>query len=321
MIAFATGNLLDADVDALVNTVNTEGVMGKGVALQFRRAYTSNYEAYRAACARGEVEIGRMFVYDTGRLHRPRWIINFPTKRHWRSKSRIEDIEAGLVDLRDVLTRLDLGDLPIRVVVYPPQAPPAPEEMPDARRRPKLTAARAAVLGLLARFTTPEEGATPLAVQKLVYFLQVAGEPLQLNFARGKYGPYADATRHVVQALEGHYLVGYGDGTGDRTIRLLPQASEEASNRLRDHHETLERFERVAELIDGFESPYGLELLATTHWAAVHEGAGHVDEAIATVRSWSARKERLFTPEHITVAWERLAETGWLESTRVLAPA
>ncbi|SRR6266511_1932290 len=349
MIEFATGNLLDADVDALVNTVNTEGVMGKGVALQFRRAYTSNYEAYRAACARGEVEIGRMFVYDTGRLHRPRWIINFPTKRHWRSKSRIEDIEAGLVDLRDVLTRLEiksvalpalgaglgglrwddvqprieaaLGDLPIRVVVYPPQAPPAPEEMPDARRRPKLTAARAAVLGLLARFTTPEEGATPLAVQKLVYFLQVAGEPLQLNFARGKYGPYADATRHVVQALEGHYLVGYGDGTGDRTIRLLPQASEEASNRLRDHHETLERFERVAELIDGFESPYGLELLATTHWAAVHEGAGHVDEAIATVRSWSARKERLFTPEHITVAWERLAETGWLESTRVLAPA
>jgi hypothetical protein len=102
---------------------------------------------------------------------------------------------------------------------------------------------------------------------------------------------------------------------------VLPQAAEQASNRLRDHRETLERFERVAELIDGFESPYGLELLATTHWAAVHEGAVHVDEAIATVRSWSARKERLFSPEHITVAWERLAETGWLESTRVLAPA
>lgn len=349
MIEFAAGNLLDADVDALVNTVNTEGVMGKGVALQFRRAFPANYEAYRAACARGEVRIGRMFVYDTGRLHRPRWIINFPTKRHWRSKSRIEDIDAGLADLRDVLMDLEvksvalpalgaglgglrwdevqprieaaLGDFPISVVVYPPQAPPAPEEMRDARQRPNLTAVRAALLGLLARFTTSEEGVTPLAVQKLVYFLQVAGEPLELEFARGKYGPYADATRHIVQALEGHYLVGYGDGTGDRTIRLLPNAAEQAYDRLRDNPETLERFGRVAELIDGFESPYGLELLATTHWAAVQDGVGAVDEAIATVRSWSARKERLFTPEHITVAWERLNETGWLESTRMLAPA
>lgn len=349
MIEFATGNLLDADVDALVNTVNTEGVMGKGVALQFRRAYPDNYESYRAACARDEVEIGRMFVYDTGRLERPRWIINFPTKRHWRSKSRIGDIEAGLAELREVLEahtiesvalpalgaglgglrwedvrpRIEaaLADLPIRVVVYPPQAAPAAEDMRDARRPPKLTAARAALLGLLARFTTPEEGATPLTVQKLVYFLQMAGEPLRLKFDRGKYGPYADATRHVVQALEAHYHVGYGDGTGDRTIRLLPQAAEQASERLRDHHETMARFERVAELIDGFESPYGLELLATTHWAAMHEGASDIDEAIATVREWSTRKERLFTPEHITVAWERLAETGWLESARELAPA
>jgi O-acetyl-ADP-ribose deacetylase (regulator of RNase III) len=93
---------------ALVNTVNTEGVMGKGVALQFRRAYPENYEAYRAACARGEVKIGRMFVYDTGRLGRPRWIINFPTKRHWRSKSSVEDIEAGLADLRDVMPQLEI---------------------------------------------------------------------------------------------------------------------------------------------------------------------------------------------------------------------
>ncbi len=349
MIEFASGNLLDADVDALVNTVNTEGVMGKGVALQFRRAYPENYQAYRTACARGEVKIGSMFVHDTGRLERPRWIINFPTKRHWRSKSRIEDIDAGLTDLRrvlaqhgiesvalpaigaglgglrweDVQPRIEaaLGDLPIRVVLYPPQAPPAPEDMRDERRQPELTTARAAVLGLLARFTTPEEGATPLTVQKLIYFLQVAGEPLQLGFERGKYGPYADATRHVVQALEGHYLVGYGDGTGDRTIRLLPEAAEQSSERLRDHPETLERFERVAKLIDGFESPYGLELLATTHWAVIREGANGLEEAVTTVRGWSARKERLFTPEHIGVAWERLSETGWLEPVRVLAPA
>jgi len=340
MIEFAKGNLLGADVEALVNTVNTQGVMGKGVALQFKRAYPANYEAYRAACQHGEVQIGRMFVYDTVQLHGPRWIINFPTKRHWRSKSRLADIEAGLVDLRRILERLDvhsvalpalgtglgglrwddvrprieaaLADIPIRVVVYPPQAPPAPAEMRDERTPPRLTAVRAALLGLLGRFAGPEEGVTPLAVQKLLYFLEVAGEPLGFKFDRGRYGPYADAARHVVQTLEGYYLTGYGDGTGERAVRLLPSASSQAETILQEHPETLARFERVAELIDGFESPYGLELLATTHWAATHDGASDADEAVELVRSWSARKERLFTPEHIAVAWERLADGGWL---------
>jgi O-acetyl-ADP-ribose deacetylase (regulator of RNase III) len=340
MIEFAKGSLLDADVEALVNTVNTEGVMGKGVALQFKRAYPGNYEAYRAACQHGDVRIGHMYVYDTGELHRPRWVINFPTKRHWRSKSRLGDIEAGLVDLRRVLEQLEirsvalpalgaglgglrwddvrprieaaLADLPIRVILYPPQAPPAPTEMRDEGKPPKLTPVRAALLGLLGRFSTPEEGVTPLAVQKLLYFLEAAGEPLRLKFDRGIYGPYADAARHVVQALEGYYLVGYGDGTGERAVRLLADARSQADVILQDHPDTLERFERVAELIDGFESPYGLELLASTHWAAAHGGATNADEATEIVRSWSARKERLFTPEHVAIAWERLSDGGWL---------
>lgn len=340
MIEFARGNLLDADVEALVNTVNTEGVMGKGVALQFKRAYPANYAAYRAACQHREVEIGRMFVHDTGQLHGPRWIINFPTKRHWRNNSRLADIEAGLADLRRVLEELEIrsvalpalgtglgglrwedvrprieaaiADLPIRVIIYPPQAPPAPTEMRDERRRPKLTPVRAALLGLLGRFAAPDQGLTPLAVQKLLYFLEAAGEPLRLKFDRGTYGPYADATRHVVQALEGYYLIGYGDGTGERAVRLLPDAAPQAEAILQEYPATLERFERVAELIDGFESPYGLELLATTHWAAAHDAASDADEATHIVRSWSARKEGLFTPEHIAVAWERLADGGWL---------
>ena len=115
MVEFTTGNLLEADVDALVNTVNTEGVMGKGVALQFKRAFPANYKAYRAACKAGEVKLGRMFVFDTGRLEPPRYIINFPTKGHWRSLSRLSDIEAGLTDLRRVLT-----ELPVESVALPP---------------------------------------------------------------------------------------------------------------------------------------------------------------------------------------------------------
>lgn len=345
MVDEVTGNLLDADADALVNTVNTEGVMGKGVALQFRRAFPGNYDAYRRACARGDVEIGRMFVTETGRLDGPRLIINFPTKRHWRSKSRLADIEAGLQDLRRVLQEWDvrsvavpalgcglgglrwsdvrplidsaLRELDVHVLVFPPQAAPAPASMRDARKTPKLTPARAALIGLLARYVPIEEGATPLVVQKLLYFLQTAGEPLRLRFVRERLGPYADAARHLVQALEGHYLTGYGDGTGNRAVSLLPDAALAAEAFLADYPETVDRLERLGDLVYGFETPYGLELLATTHWAAVENDASDVETAITVVREWSARKERLFTPSHVIRAWERLDAGGWLDS-RVL---
>lgn len=345
MIELATGSLLEARVDALVNTVNTEGIMGKGVALQFRRAFPANYDAYAAACARGDVALGRVFVYETHLIDGPRLIINFPTKGHWRSRSRLEDIEAGLADLRvtlekrqvasvalpalgcglgglrweDVKPRIEaaLGGLPIRVLVFPPQDAPDPERMPDARVKPKMTPSRAALIGLLARYLSPGEGATPLVVQKLLYFLQEAGEPMRLRFAKQRYGPYSDEARHLVQTLEGHFLVGYGDGTGNRDVHLLPGASEPAESFLSDHHDTLARFERVQELIDGFESPYGLELLATTHWAVTHQGAHDLAAATVTVRDWSARKKHLFTQEHIAVAWDRLDEAGWLANTQI----
>src|SRR5271165_3330751 len=102
MIEFARGNLLEAKVDALVNTVNTVGVMGKGVALMFKEAFPENFDAYEAACKRGDVKLGRMFVTERGQFLGPKWIINFPTKKHWRNSSKIEWIEDGLEDLRRV---------------------------------------------------------------------------------------------------------------------------------------------------------------------------------------------------------------------------
>jgi O-acetyl-ADP-ribose deacetylase (regulator of RNase III) len=180
VVEFVTGNLLEADVDALVTTVNTKGVMGKGVALRFRRAYPDNYKAYRAACAAGNVRLGRMFVFDTGRLGRPRYVINFPTKDHWRSRSRLTDIEVGLGDLRRVLAELGvqsvalpplgcglgglrwsevrprieaaLADLPVRVFVFEPHGAPAPEHMPERCERPRMTAFRAMLIWLLGRY-------------------------------------------------------------------------------------------------------------------------------------------------------------------------
>jgi O-acetyl-ADP-ribose deacetylase (regulator of RNase III) len=347
MVEFVEGNLLESDVDALVNTVNTKGVMGKGVALQFRRAFPENYKAYRAACAAGEVQLGRMFVFHTERLERPRLIINFPTKGHWKSRSNLADIEDGLRDLHRVLIELGvesvalpplgcglgglhwpdvrvrieqaLAGLPVRVLVYEPHGAPVADRMREARERPRMTAFRATLIWLLGRYLAPGESASPLEVQKLLYFLQEAGEPLRLKFVKQRYGPYADAARHAVERLEGHYLTGFGDGTGDASVSLLPDASQEAEAFLSDHPETLERYERVAQLIDGFETPYGLELLATTHWVAVHEDAEDPGAAAELVREWSQRKGRLFTDEHVAVAWRRLDEGGWLVGTRVPA--
>ncbi|GIX28749.1 MAG: hypothetical protein KatS3mg123_2630 [Burkholderiales bacterium] len=115
MIEYAKGDILKAEADALVNSVNCVGVMGRGIALQFKGAFPENFQAYKKACKRGEVQPGRMFVFETGRLTPPRFIINFPTKRHWRGKSRMEDIEAGLAALKQEIQARN-----IRSIAIPP---------------------------------------------------------------------------------------------------------------------------------------------------------------------------------------------------------
>jgi O-acetyl-ADP-ribose deacetylase (regulator of RNase III) len=109
------GNLLEAGTEALVNTVNTVGVMGKGIALMFKEKYPENFDSYEAACTAGVVEVGRMFVTPGMELGGPRWIVNFPTKKHWRSPSKLEWIEAGLKDLKGVIK-----ELKIRSIAIPP---------------------------------------------------------------------------------------------------------------------------------------------------------------------------------------------------------
>lgn len=343
MIEHVSGNLLEADAEALVNTVNTVGIMGKGIALQFRQAHPENYEAYRKACERGEVEPGRMLVFHTGQLGNPRHIINFPTKRHWKGKSKLADIEAGLAALvklvRDERIRsialpplgcgnggLDWDDVRPRIIkafaalpetkvlVYAPAGAPAAEQMPVATKTPNMTAGRAALIGLLSDYAVPGYRLTLLEVQKLAYFLQAAGEPLRLKFVKERYGPYAETLHHVLQRLDGHFIRGYGDRSRDASIRLLPDAREQADQFLEQHTETRQRLQRVSELIDGFESPYGMELLATVHWVAQDSAAARTDvtAAVQGVHSWSDHKKRTFRPEHIQVAWQRLHEQEWL---------
>lgn len=116
MIEIVQGDLLAADAEALVNAVNTVGVMGKGIALQFRRKFPEMFAAYEDACRTRHVQPGRMHVFDRGAgTHPARWIINFPTKRHWRDASRMSDVDAGLIDLVATVQRLN-----IRSIAIPP---------------------------------------------------------------------------------------------------------------------------------------------------------------------------------------------------------
>ncbi len=346
MITLAQGNLLEADAEALVNTVNTVGVMGKGIALQFKKAYPDNFDAYKHACDEKKLEAGKMFVFETRGLHNPKYIINFPTKRHWKDRSRIGDIESGLKNLADTVSQMGIRSIAIpplgcgnggldwidvfprihktleglrdvRILVYAPKGAPAAEDMLNKTKRPRMTAGRAAVIGLMSRYGAAGYRMSLLEVQKLVYFLQVAGEPLErVQFTRGKYGPYADTLRHVLNHMEGHFIQGYGDGanTPDTSIELLPNAIEEAEAFLEDHRDTKKRFDRVTDLIDGFETPYGMELLSTVHWVATNDdmlARSDMDAAIAGVKAWSPRKKEKFKPEHIKVAWARLHGQQW----------
>jgi O-acetyl-ADP-ribose deacetylase (regulator of RNase III) len=344
MIEFRSGDILKSEAEALVNTVNCVGVMGRGIALQFKNAYPENFKAYAAACKREEVQPGRMFVFETRQLTPPRYIINFPTKRHWRGKSRIEDIEAGLKALAEVVRAKGirsialpplgsgLGGLDwtnevrpridaalrslhdVKVLVYEPHGAPASDTMQHRREAPNMTAGRAALVELMHRYLGGllDPFVTLLEVHKLMYFMQEAGEPLRLNYKQALYGPYAENLRHVLHAIEGHLIAGYDDGgdAPDKQLTLVPGAVGDAGAFLAEHRETRERFDRVASLVKGFESPFGLELLSTVHWVMRHDPVRTLEDVVARTYAWNERK-RQFTPRQIGIAAETLARKGW----------
>lgn len=340
-IELRTGNILQAGAEAIVNTVNCVGIMGRGIALQFKKAFPANFRAYALACEEGEVQPGRMFVFDTGAFTNPRYIINFPTKRHWKGKSRIEDIDSGLIALarevrerriksiavpplgaglgglnwNDVRPRIEaaLRNIPdLDVLIYQPNGSP---EAVTSREVPKMTPGRASLVTLMHRYLQGlmDPFVTLVEVQKLMYFMQEAGQPLRLNYVKHHYGPYASNLSHVLNAIEGHFVAGYRDGGDqpDKELTIVPGAIAEAEAALEHEPQTHERFKRVADLVDGFETPFGLELLATVHWVTTREGAGTPAKALARIHGWNERK-RGFTERQVTIAFNTLQSKGWL---------
>ncbi|AMO70065.1 appr-1-p processing domain-containing protein [gamma proteobacterium BDW918] len=344
MIKFTSGDILRADAEAIVNTVNCVGVMGRGIALQFKKAWPDNFKDYAAACKQNEVKPGSMFIVETGQLANPKYIINFPTKRHWRGASKIEDVELGLNalsrdikelgiksiaipplgsglggldwgDVRQVIeaTLSDLGD--VEILVYEPNGAPENDKMAQNRKVPKMTAGRAVLIELMQRYLCGllDPTVTLLEVHKLLYFMQSSGEPLRLDYQKASYGPYAQNLRHVLNAIEGHFVSGYADG-GDapgKELKLVPGAVDEAAAFLKQHPDSLARFEKVVELVEGFESPFGLELLASVHWVLEKEHAQGPADVVQKIHSWNDRKKQ-FTQRQISLAIQTLSAKNWL---------
>jgi O-acetyl-ADP-ribose deacetylase (regulator of RNase III) len=349
-----SGDLLKAEADAIVNTVNCVGVMGKGIALQFKKKWPENFRAYEKACKAGKVRLGTMFVHDLGGLaSKPHFIINFPTKDHWRGKSELSFIEEGLKDLVRVVREYGIRSIAIpplgcgnggldwnvvrplieqafrplqsevEVLTYAPDGAPRATEMEVRTRRPKMTPGRAVLIKLIAMYRELDYSLSKIEVQKLCYFAQCAGQPLNLDFVKNQYGPYAPALRHVLTHIDGHYVKGVGDHDRAETeLSLVPGALDEADALLTAHPDVHDRMERIGGLIEGFETPLGMELLATVHWVAMKQCLGKgldcvmwgIENWEPDQPAWNERKKALMLRPLVDSALKRLLHGGWLES-------
>lgn len=351
MITFTQGNLLEAQADALVNTVNTIGVMGKGIALMFKERFAENFRQYAVACKVKQVQTGKMFVTEVRELDGPRWIVNFPTKQHWRAPSQMAWIVAGLQDLRRFLIEnkvksiaipplgsgnggldwtsvrkqieLALGDLAdVEILVFEPT-----QQYQNVAKRAgveKLTPARALIAELVRRYWVLGMECSLLEIQKLAWFLERAIErfspgddTLNMQFVAHIYGPYANRLTHLLNNLDGSYLHCNKRITdaGPLDVIWFDDARKEflqtyLKNEAKPYAQALEY---AAALIDGFESPFGMELLATVDWLLSREGVEPTVPAVrAGLQRWpegsGERKTRLFDERVIGIALERLTK-------------
>jgi uncharacterized protein YwgA len=214
----------------------------------------------------------------------------------------------------------------VEVLAYAPAGAPRATEMEIRTKKPDMTPGRAVLIKLIALYRELDYSLSKIEVQKLCYFAQCAGQPLKLEFIKNQYGPYAPKLRHVLTHIDGHYVQGVGDHDRAETeLSLLPGALEEAAGFLANHADAFQRMERVGKLIEGFETPLGMELLATVHWVAIHQCRGEgVDCVIRGIEDWDSenpawneRKKSLMTRQQVEVALKRLADGGWLDSQAV----
>lgn len=333
MIHFTKGNILKSDAEALVNTVNTVGIMGKGIALAFKIEFPENYKIYRKACDNKELKTGNVLVTTTGRFS-PKYIINFPTKQHWRGISKMEYITEGMKDLVEAIRQNNIKSIAIpplgsgnggldwqsvkplilkeltsvkddlEIFIYEPgfnnQTLPNKQEI-------QLTPARAMLLIALSKYKVLGYSINLLVAQKLAYFIQRLGEPLNLKFEKGFYGPYSHQLQHLLKYLNGWYLQFKHEQTSPGTtmkLNHLEQVEDYSKNNLTVQQK--ERLQKLEILIEGFESPYGLELLATVDFIRQQGSINTAEEIEKEIVQWTNRKKELMKLYHIQVAHQRV---------------
>ena len=341
---FVEGNLLTSNAEALVNTVNTVGVMGKGIALQFKETFPSNFNAYLKACKNGEVVTGKMFVHEEITLDGKKTIINFPTKEQWFRKSQYKYIEEGLQDLvkvivgrhiksiaipplgagtgglswdkvKKLMMRYLSGLTDVDIMVYEPNA--EIKKILQRENKPKevkLTPARAMLLYALFKYERFGEYATVFTANKIMYFLQQSGENLKLKFEPYTYGPYAQAVEKVLYALNGQYLSGLEQMQAGpfEHLKLNYEKYNEVKDYINHNLEPAQR-QRLANLfliIEGFESTLSLEILSSVHYIKQNSPGLREGEILSKIHDWNDRKKSLIDEYHVGLANERLNEYG-----------
>ncbi|NDC41628.1 MAG: Appr-1-p processing protein [Chitinophagia bacterium] len=341
MITFVTGDLLVSDADALVNTVNTVGVMGKGIALQFKQKFPHNYKLYVQACKTGALNVGELLVTtEILPAEEKKIIINFPTKTTWRKPSEYAYIEAGLRQLvREINTRsiksiaipplgagnggLDwpkvkdmiiehLSGIECDILVYEPGG----AAVEPVRQQPVLlTPARAMLLAVFYDMVSYGECISEFAAEKITYFLQRFGaeNEFRLKFAPEKYGPYSGKLKHVLHYLDGSYISGYQD-KGKKAFEELNLLTEHRDKVLMylqspGHERQWLTVQQTTALLSGFYDNFALELLSTVDYIVLHRGVNSVEEIHSNIQSWNDRKRNRFSEERfVQLALTRLQE-------------
>lgn len=341
---YVKGNLLEANTKAIVNTVNTVGVMGKGIALQFKERFPMNFRIYAEACKKGEMQVGKMLVVKEHMLNGELLIVNFPTKKEWFKKSQYSYIEEGLKDLAKVIKEYEIESIAIpplgcgngglnwgkvktlidkylspltnvSIQIYEPNEQIKEVLQKEAEKKEvSLTPARAMLLDALYTYVARGEDASVFAANKLAYFLQRSGEKMKLHFVGHSYGPYAQAVEKVLYALNGKYLTGLEQMKAKAFEPL--QLNFDKSGDVKEYinkqltAEQKERLKNLYRLIEGFESSLALEILASVDFLRHQNKDISEDELFEKIQNWNERKKNLVKREYITIALRHLDNYG-----------
>lgn len=324
MIHFVNGNILESDAEALINTVNLVGVMGKGIALQFKNAFPDNFAAYKKACTTKEIAIGHLLVFESLTSERKKLIINFPTKTDWWKSSEYEYIAKGLADLLRIIDKYDiksiaipplgagnggldwnkvksmiietLNDSEAEVFVYEPNSF-ITEKMKS--EKVKLTPARALLLYILYRLVADGEFVSEFSCVKICYFLQKFGAEkyFKLVFKPYFYGPYSYKVRFVMRYLNGSYISGFSDMDKKpfEPVSLIADNEDEIDNYIEKDPELKQIADKTERFLSGFYSNFSLELLSTIDYIMENNNSINIDEINQQLNSWSPRKSRMFS--------------------------